>query len=355
MPKPLSSLLRRLLPVLTAPAPAPAASPRAAGGATYAEALYAALPGYAPVDWTGAVAGDADDPIDCIEDIVYAQVSSGRGSRHLRMTLLVPRSDSLKPCVVYFPGGGFTSAVHSRFIQMRMELARRGFVVAACEYRTVPDRFPAPLQDARAALRWLRAHAEQYGIDAGRVGVIGDSAGGYLVQMIGATAGNAAGFDAGDFLDQSSDVQAVCTLYGISDLTSIGAGFGKAVEDIHASCASTESLLVFGPAFGDSPGGSVAADREAALAASSLGNIRPGLPPFLIMHGSADRVVSPEQSARLYEALRKNGVSAEYVLVKGAGHSDRPWYQKPVIDRVADWFVRTLGAPKAGGGQASER
>lgn len=205
-------------------------------------------------------------------------------------------------------------------------------------------KFPALVEDGKAAVRYLRAHADEYGIDPERIGVIGDSAGGYLVQMLGATNGEKA-FDKGDFTNVSSDVQAVCTIYGISDLTSIGEGLDPAQAKVHASPAVTEALLVHGPAFGKSPGGSILSDREKAMNASSLGHIDGSEPPFLIMHGSGDRLVSPMQSAHLAQALRKAGTDVEYVLVEGAGHGDLPWFQKPVIERVVKFFEKRLGSP----------
>jgi dipeptidyl aminopeptidase/acylaminoacyl peptidase len=107
----------------------------------------------------------------------------------------------------------------------------------------------------------------------------------------------------------------------------------------------TEALLVHGPAFGKSPGGSILSDREKAMNASSLGHIDGSEPPFLIMHGSGDRLVSPMQSAHLAQALRKAGTDVEYVLVEGAGHGDLPWFQKPVIERVVKFFEKRLGSP----------
>ena len=285
-----------------------------------------------------------DGRIDTISGIIYSQIKSQRSIRQLRMTVMTPRTKARKPAVVYFPGGGFTSADHEKFIEMRHALARAGFVVAAAEYRTVPVKFPALVEDGKAAVRYLRAHADEYGIDPERIGVIGDSAGGYLVQMLGATNGEKA-FDKGDFTNVSSDVQAVCTIYGISDLTSIGEGLDPAQVKVHASPAVTEALLVHGPAFGKSPGGSILSDREKAMNASSLGHIDGSEPPFLIMHGSGDRLVSPMQSAHLAQALRKAGTDVEYVLVEGAGHGDLPWFQKPVIERVVKFFEKRLGSP----------
>lgn len=123
--------------------------------------------------------------IDALNDIVYSQVKSTVAVRQLHMSLLVPRNGDLKPAIIYFPGGGFTSAAWNKFIEMRMALAAAGFVVAAAEYRTVPDTFPAPVIDGKAAVRYLREHAAEYGIDPSRIGVLGDSAGGYMAQMLG--------------------------------------------------------------------------------------------------------------------------------------------------------------------------
>ncbi|MFQ8815809.1 MAG: alpha/beta hydrolase fold domain-containing protein [Sutterella wadsworthensis] len=288
-----------------------------------------------------------DGRIDTISGIIYSQIKSQRSIRQLRMTVMTPRTKARKPAVVYFPGGGFTSADHEKFIEMRHALARAGFVVAAAEYRTVPVKFPALVEDGKAAVRYLRAHADEYGIDPERIGVIGDSAGGYLVQMLGATNGEKA-FDKGDFTNVSSDVQAVCTIYGLSDLTSIGEGLDPAQAKVHASPAVTEALLVHGPAFGKSPGGSILSDREKAMNASSLGHIDGSEPPFLIMHGSGDRLVSPMQSAHLAQALRKAGTDVEYVLVEGAGHGDLPWFQKPVIERVVKFFEKEAWQSRKG-------
>lgn len=282
--------------------------------------------------------------IDSISDVVYAQVNSTRSVRQLHMSLLVPRNSDLKPAIIYFPGGGFTSADRDKFIEMRMALAKSGYVVAAAEYRIIPDTFPAPVVDAKAAVRYLRQHAADYGIDPDRIGVLGDSAGGWLVQMLGTTNGDKS-FDKGDFLNQSSDVQAVATLYGISDLRNIGEGFPENIQKVHQSPAATEALLVNGAAFRDFAGASIISTPKKALSASPIGHLSGHKPPFLIMHGSKDTLVSPQQSAQIYQALQKSGDRAEYVLIDGAEHGDYHWYQPAVINRVVDWFHETLGAP----------
>lgn len=278
--------------------------------------------------------------IDAISGVVYSQVfERGRSVRGLKMTLFVPRTKEKKPAVLYFPGGGFTSADHEKFLEMRYALARAGYVVAACEYRAVPNKFPALLEDAKAAVRWMRAHASEFGVDADCIGLLGDSAGGYVVQMAGATNGEK-NWDVGDFKEVSSDVQAVVSIYGISDLTTIGEGIGN--ENVHASAAVTEALLLNGPAFKDFAGASVNADPQKAKAASPIGHVDGTEPPFLLMHGSGDKVVSPLQSKKMFEALQNKKVEAEYVLVRGAEHGDLPWYQPGVISRVVNFFDRHL-------------
>ena len=310
------------------------------------------LPGYTEGAQVIKVEG-ARQQIDQISGVVYSQIHSTRAVRQLHMSLLVPRNNDLKPAIVYYPGGGFTSADHEKFFEMRSALAEAGFVVAAVEYRVVPDKFPAPVEDGKAAIRYLRAHASDYGIDPDRIGVLGDSAGGYLSQMVGVTNGETS-FDKGDYLDQSSDVQAAVTIYGISDLLSIGEGFSPEVQQVHQSPAATEALIVHGPAFAKFAGASISSDREKSLAASPMGHLDGAMPPFLIMHGSADKLVSPLQSKQLFEALRAKGDKADYIRVEGAGHGDLFWYQQPVIDKVVDWFKATLGAPiKGAGNQAS--
>ena len=279
--------------------------------------------------------------IDVISNIIYSQVTLRNANRPLKMTLLVPRTQEAKPAIVYYPGGGFTSANHEKFIEMRMALAKAGFVVAAAEYRTVPDRYPALINDAKAAVRYLRAHARKFGIDPQRIGVIGDSAGGYVAQMMGTTNGEKQ-FDTGDFTEVSSDVQAAVTIYGISNLMNIGEGYPEAIQKVHKSPAVTEALLIHGPAFADFAGESILSDPQKALEASPIGHIKQGMPPFLIMHGSADKLVSPIQSEQLYRALTEKGNQADYIEVEGAGHGDLYWFQPAIIDTVVRWFKEHL-------------
>lgn len=99
-----------------------------------------------------------------------------------------------------------------QFLELRYDTARAGFAVASAEYRTIPAKYPAPVEDAKAAVRYLRAHAKEFGIDPDKIGVLGGSAGGYVVKMLGTTNGEK-GWDKGDNLNVSSDVQTVTSLF----------------------------------------------------------------------------------------------------------------------------------------------
>lgn len=280
--------------------------------------------------------------IDCISGVYYSQIKSTRSSRAMRMTLLIPRTKELKSAIVYVPGGGFSSAEYEKFSEMRYALARAGFVVAAVEYRVIPSIFPAPIVDAKSAIRYLREHYKEYTINPNSIGILGDSAGGYVAQMV-AMSGKL--YNEGDFLSQSSEVQSAVSLYGISNLLNIGEGFSPEVLAVHRSPAVTEALLLNGVAFRDFAGASVMSDPKKALNASPMGHLEGKKPPLLLMHGDIDDLVSPIQSSQMYEALKKRNQPVEYVLVKNAQHGDIHWFQEPIISKVVQWFEKTLAKP----------
>ena len=309
--------------------------------------------------------------IEAVNGVVYSQKLSDTSVRQLHMNLLIPQRSrgvaevslggisGLRPAVVYFPGGGFLSSRPDRYVQLRMALAEAGFVVASVEYRTVPDRFPSMVEDGRTAVRFLRAHAPGLGIDPGRIGVLGHSAGGYLAMMTGFSlpedgwdgtewryapdyGGIPAGEDCGKIAAVSSQVQAVASIYGISDLRDIGADFPAEVQRIHHSPAAAEALMLHGAAYKDFPGASITEDPQAAFAASPAAHVRSGLPPVLLMHGTSDTLVSPSQTARMHSALEAAGVPVDYYTVAGAGHGGPHWLQPEVIGTIVDWFRRVL-------------
>ncbi|MQS52075.1 alpha/beta hydrolase [Companilactobacillus mishanensis] len=278
--------------------------------------------------------------VDEYHDITYTQVPQGTNIRELKMSLLIPRTSQLKPAVLYFPGGGFTAANYHKFIQLRLALANKGMVVAAAEYRVIPDQFPAIMHDAKRALQYLYKNAELFGIDTSKIAVLGDSAGGYLSQFMGTTS------DSKDVLPHGvtqaeTKVAAVVSMYGISDLMRIGDGI-DGTEAFHAGPTSPEAILVNGVSFGTDLSAGIQENPEKAREASPIDYIHPGLPPFLLMHGDKDVVVSCKQAEYMATALRDRGNEVKQVLVHGAGHGTPEWFQPTMIDFITDWLCEKL-------------
>jgi acetyl esterase/lipase len=269
--------------------------------------------------------------VNLISDVVYSQQPIyGDSNVPLEMDILQPEGKKPLPAVVFVPGGGFMSANNDKSVQQRMTISEAGYVVASIEYRVTPQStFPSPLEDVKAAIRYLRANAEKFNIDPENIVVMGSSAGGYLAAFAGITNGLAE-FDKGENLDQSSDVKAVIDLYGLSDLTRVGDGFSEEIQALHKSPSAPEGMWVNGPSV-MSPGGSIFDNLEKAAKANPITYITKDAPPFLIMHGDEDTLVSPNQTEILHENLINKGVDSTYYVVKGAGHGGTHWVQPKVM------------------------
>ena len=277
--------------------------------------------------------------INQISDVVYEQVPMrGYPNVAMKMDILQPKSDEKLPAIVYVTGGGFINANKDNGIQLRMHLAEAGYVVASIQYRVAPTaRFPEPLEDVKASIRYLKAHADQFGIDPERIGIIGGSAGGYLTAMAATTSGTTT-FDKGDNLQVGSDVKAAVDLYGLSDLTRIGDDYSDAVKKAHQSAGATEALWVNGSSvFGGQDGG-ILANPESTKQANPITYISKNSAPMLLMHGTKDTVVSPSQTDLLFQALQKNHIPSQRYLVEGAAHGGVYWNQKEVLDIITAFF-----------------
>ena len=158
--------------------------------------------------------------VDVFLDVTYA----GEGASTLSMDLYVPRCTAAPPIAVYFHGGGWARGTRADLAQERlMPLARHGVAVASVSYRLVDvARWPAQLHDAKGAVRWLRAHASEYGIDGTRIGAWGASAGGHLAALLGLTAGlSELEGDVGGNLDRDSSVRCVVAWFPPTDLIAL--------------------------------------------------------------------------------------------------------------------------------------
>lgn len=278
------------------------------------------------------------------QGITYKQVLSSGGCTALKMDILSPSiaKDAKAPAILFINGGGFTGSSPAGSLDQRYALAKAGYVVASIQHRVVPGcRFPEPVEDCKAAVRWLRANAATYKIDVDNIGVMGGSSGGYFATMVGVTGSNK-DFDKGDNLDQSSAVKAVIDLYGVSDLTIIGAGLSEELEQGHHSPATTEAMLVNGTAFGGNKGASVFDTPEAAAEASPFTYIDGSDPAFLIFHGDQDTLVSPVASMALHEQLLAAGVESERYVIAGAGHGGPAFSQPEILDMMVKFFDKHL-------------
>ena len=258
----------------------------------------------------------------CLKDVVFGQ---GNG-RDLLMDALYPKQNKGEmPAVIWVHGGGWSDESLTKLYRPETDMARlakEGFFVASIEYRLCQESiFPAQIEDCKCAVRYLRAKAGQYGIDAGHIGCWGESAGGHLVALMGVA--NVPEFEgSGGWSDYSSAVQAVCEWYGPNDLF-----YGLNLE---------EGDSIFEKLFGGKLG-TIDAQMKAG---SPMTYVRAGLPPFLIMHGNADRLVPFAQSQMFYDALKEKGNDAELITVPGQGHGF--FDGKEYYDKIIAFFIRTL-------------
>ena len=213
-----------------------------------------------------------------------------------------------------------------------LRFARAGYAVASIEYRTSNEAvFPAQLIDVKSAVRFLRAHAEEFCVDPDRIFALGESAGGTLASLLGVT-GDQKDFDQGDHLDQSSAVRGVVDYYGVADLSDASAEGDRR----HAAVNPNNVVPYF--TFEEFLG--VWYGKKEAEKASAIRYISEITPPFMILHGTKDTVVPMAQSEKLYDALQKAGVPCEFAIVEGATHGDDLFYQ----DEMTDFVLRFLNA-----------
>ena len=244
------------------------------------------------------------------------------------MDILAPKvreNAAPRPTLVWICGGAYMVVDRSVWVPEMQYFARRGFVVASIEYRTSNEaRFPAQLEDVKAAIRYLKAHSAEYCVDPDRVFVMGESAGGSLASLAAVT-GDRPEFDVGDNLHVNSRVRGAIDIYG--------------------PCVLGEEQL--GAANNpDVPNWTMAAWLGAPLTMEKLARgsattyLSADTPPFMILHGSADATVPIALSGRFYAALQEAGVPSDYLVLEGAGHGDQRFYQDEVKERILGFMRR---------------
>jgi len=300
---------------------------------------------------TGAQIQCGKTALTSYNDIVYGTASSNGKSLDLKLDLQTPQTSGTKPLVVYLTGGGFSIAPKATNLDQRTYVAEQGYVVASIEYRTVPDgaTYQDAVADVKSAVRYLRAHAAQYGINPAKVAVWGQSAGGYLAAMTGTTNGEKQ-FDVGANLDQSSDVQGVVDEFGPSNLAAIGADYDTATRQAYQVAGNTFAQWVYGPGSTKS----IASYTSQVAAANPITHIGAKTAPFVLLQGSADRVVSPSQTLILHTALQAKGIDSTRYVLTGADHGDlsftgnptaaKPWSTQETMNHIVDFLAQQLPA-----------
>jgi acetyl esterase/lipase len=234
------------------------------------------------------------------KDVVYGTVQE----TPLLLDAYTPDDTTAKhPGIVLIHGGGFIGGDKSFYAPMGKRLAAKGYAVFSLNYRLAPkNHYPAAVDDVQRAVRWLRAHAAVYRLDPDHIGALGDSAGGYLVAMLG-TRETRDNSDA-DLAKFSSKVQCVVDLYGPADFT------------LPASSTGQAGIYLLTQFFGKPPDQAVDLYKDG----SPIVYVTKESAPFLIVHGTADMLVPPDQSRRMHDALRAADVKVTLVELYKYGH-----------------------------------
>lgn len=241
------------------------------------------------------------------------------------LDLYIPATSGPYPLIIWIHGGAFRMG--SKADRVPLAMLNQGYAIAAINYRLSHHAiFPAQIEDCKAAVRWLRAHAGTYNFDNTRFVAWGESAGGHLAAMLG-TCGHIRDWDAGAYLDQSSRVQAVIDFFGPTDFLQMDSQrlpHGMT----HDNADSPESCLIGGP---------IQQHREATQRANPITHINGCTPPFLIIHGDADPLVPYGQSQLLVEALQRQAISVTLHTIVGGGHGE---FNTPSIPLLIDAFLQ---------------
>lgn len=257
-------------------------------------------------------------------DIEYAQT----GSHSLRLDLHRPGTSANPPLIVYVHGGAWRAG--SKVDVPVAPLLEHGFAIASVDYRLSTEaQFPAQVHDIKAAIRFLRAKSGVFHIDASHVAIIGSSAGGHLAALVGVTNGNKdLEGKVGEHLDQSSDVQAIVSLFGASNLQTI---LSQSTEfGLRMRVPALELLL----------GGQPQDKPTLARLASPVAHLDKNDPPLLLVHGDADPQMPPEQSQELAKAYEAMKLQVKLVTLPGSKHGGSEFYDSERTKLVAK-FLRS--------------
>ncbi|MEQ1856623.1 MAG: alpha/beta hydrolase [Longimicrobiales bacterium] len=259
-------------------------------------------------------------------DVVYATVDG----KALGLDIHMPAGVTNPPLLVWVHGGMWRVGNKG---QLPPVFVQNGFAVASLDFRQSTDaRFPAMVHDIKGAIRFLRAHARDYGYRTDRIAIGGTSSGGHLAALVGVTNGDhELEGSVGGNSTESSDVQAIVSYYGASNLETILAQstpFGLGVRE---------------PALRDLLGALPDATPALAELASPVAHVGAGDPPLLLLHGDQDPQMPINQAHELEGAYEKDGLDVYFDVVHGAVHGGDLFYAPEHLDRTLAFLRRTIG------------
>jgi acetyl esterase/lipase len=296
-------------------------------GLLFLAASLAGPPAFAQLSATAEWAAHAQNQYVVQPNITYLTATGFEAKLDLyrrRDSAAVPQ-----PTVVFYHGGGWIGGTKEQSFMSLMPWLEMGWNVVNVEYRMARVApAPAALEDAQCALRFVAAQAKNYGIDASKIVLAGESAGGHLalaVGMIPSTAGFTSICAGGGFTGNDSSlpkVAAIINWYGITDVNDMLGG------------PNARSYAVQWIGSGH--------DRDAlARSVSPLTYVRAGLPPILTIQGDADPIVPYSQNVRLHDALRKAGSVNELFTIPGGGHGNfRPEDRSKAYVKIREFLAK---------------
>ncbi|PPS43130.1 alpha/beta hydrolase [Chroococcidiopsis sp. TS-821] len=259
------------------------------------------------------------------QDIEFTQ----NQARALKMDILYPKSATSMPVLVWIHGGAWRTGDKKDGFKHLVPFARQGFFCASIEYRLSHEAiFPAQIEDCKSAIRFLRAHAQEFQIDSQRIGVWGVSAGGHLAALLGTTHHIPEFEGNGGWQGYSSRVQAVCDWFGPTDFLRIN-DFPRNIDFTPAN--SPEAALI---------GGIVAENQDKAAKANPITFVSKEAPPFLIVHGDKDLLVPLNQSQLLFDALKKAEVEVTLEVIKNGRHGNKKHFGSRLLYKKMERFFK---------------
>ena len=252
-------------------------------------------------------------------------VENGHGQQ--KLDLYLPAQPK-GPLLVWIHGGGWRGG--NKANPPGLAMVKNGVAVASVEYRFSQHAiFPAQIEDCKAAIRWLRAHAGEYGYRKDMVAAWGASAGGHLVALLGVT-GQVKDFDVGANLDESSGVQCVIDWFGPADFP----GYDENLPTPMVQRENPNSVIA------QLFGGPVSQKLELAKRASPVTWATKDAAPMLIMQGTNDPLVPLDQSERLYKKLKEVGANVTLDVIEDAGHGGPKFITAEKIKMIFEFLAK---------------